>query len=90
MPALRRRAVEEVPDENGVVVRAADKLELVELEAEDAAGVLDERAYAEGAGGCPRVEGGCEVPDLDLAVVGAADDALFVEADAADELLVAL
>lgn len=37
---ILRRIVEEVPDQNGVVVRTADDLELVELQPEHAAGVF--------------------------------------------------
>ncbi len=37
---------------------------------------------------CARIEGGPEVPDFDFPVVGAADDALAVEANATDQLFV--
>ena len=40
---IRRRwtsAVKEVPDDDGVIVRAAHDLKLVELQAEDSTGVL--------------------------------------------------
>ena len=71
-------------------MRAADYLKLVELEPEHPARVLHQRPDAQGAGGGPRVQGRRQVPDLDLAVVGAGHDPLGVEADAADQLLVAL
>ncbi len=57
-------AVEKVPYEYGVVVRAGDDLELVELEPEHPAGVLDKGADTEGARRGTRIKGSCEVPNL--------------------------
>merc|ERR1719458_1711435 len=89
-PVLSSCAVQEIPDEYGVVVRARHDLKLVELQPEDSARMLDEGAHAECARGGAGVQGGGEVPNLDLAVVSARDDPLGVEPDAPDELLVTL
>lgn len=81
-------AVEEVPDEDGVVVGAAHDLELVELKPEHAARMLDQGPDAKGTAGCPGILGSVQIPDLDLAVVSSGHDAVVVEADAADQLFV--
>ena len=39
-------------------------LKLVELQPEDSARMLDEGAHAQGARGCPGVQGGGQVPNL--------------------------
>ncbi len=71
-------------------MRRADDLEVVKLESEHPSRMLDQRADAQGALWRSGVERGLQVPHLDLAVVGSADDALRVEPDAAHQLLVAL
>ena len=47
------------------------------------------RAETESSWWCPHIECCLKVPDLDLAVVSPGNDALVVESNAADELLVA-
>ena len=87
---LIRRAIEKVPDEDSVVVGTGHDLELVKLQPENSTRMLDQSANAKRSRGRPRVQGRGQIPHLDLAVVGAADDPLAVEPDAPDELLVAL
>lgn len=82
--------LEKVPDQNGVVVRAADDLKLIKLESEHSTSVLHEGTDAQRTSWSPWVQGGSQVPHFDLAVVGATDDALTVKADASNQLFVAL
>jgi hypothetical protein len=84
----RGRQVEEVPDDDAVVVRTADDLEVIELETKNAARVLDEGSEAETSGRCSGVQRCGQVPDLYLPVVCSADDAFVVEADATNQFLV--
>ena len=52
--------------------------------------MLHQRPDAESSCRSPGIHGGLQVPDFDLPIVGSTDDPLAVEADAPDELLVAL
>ena len=61
--------VKKIPNENCVVVRAADNLKLVELESEHTAGMFNKGSDTQGTRRSSRVLGCVEVPDFNFTVV---------------------
>ena len=74
------RTRETIPYANGVVGRARDDFRVVELNANDSAGMLSQRSSTAGGG---------EVPDLDACVLRAGDEDGPVELKAANAVRVA-
>lgn len=58
--------IKEIPDKNGVVMRTADYLKVVELKSKNAPSVFDQSAQAECSSWRTRVESSSQVPNFNF------------------------
>lgn len=74
----------EVEDNDGVVMRGRNYLELVELEPKYPASVLRDRSNTQIFDWCSWVKGRLQIPDFDFPIVSPADYSVVIKSDASD------